>query len=54
MTVLDMKLADNSTAILVGRQSDLPPIQVATAQSNTANCCWLSRWLKPTPSGTRP
>ena len=57
MTVLDMKLADNSTPILVGRQSDLPPIRVATAQPNTADCCWLSRWLRPTsstPLGTRP
>ena len=57
MTVLDMKLADNSTPILVGRQSDLPPMRVATAQPNTADCCWLSRWLRPassTPLGIRP
>ena len=50
MTVLDMKLADNSTPILVGRRSDLPPIRVASAQTNAADCCWLSRWLRPTSS----
>ena len=48
MTVLDMKLAENATPILVGRQSDLSPIPVSTAQKTTnADCCWLSRWLKP-------
>ena len=57
MTVLDMKLADNSTPILVGRQSDLPPIRTVPAQPDAADCCWLSRWLRPTSSsalGIRP
>jgi hypothetical protein len=47
MTILDMKLAENTTPILVGAQSDLSPIQPATPQQQTADCCWLSRWLKP-------
>ena len=48
MTVLDMKLAENATPILVGRQSDLAPIAVATAPKNpAADCCWLSRVLSP-------
>ena len=33
MTVLDMKLADNATPILVGRQSDLSPIRGRLARS---------------------
>ena len=48
MTVLDMKLAENATPILIGRQSSLTPIPVSTAQPSNADCCWLSRWLKPT------
>jgi hypothetical protein len=47
MTILDMKLAENTTPILVGAQSDLSPIQPATPQPQPADCCWLSRWLKP-------
>jgi transglutaminase-like putative cysteine protease len=47
MTILDMKLAENTTPILVGAQSDLSPVQPATPQPQTADCCWLSRWLKP-------
>jgi hypothetical protein len=48
MTVLDMKLADNATPILIGRPSDLSPIAVTTSQQNPAlNCCWLSRALAP-------
>jgi transglutaminase-like putative cysteine protease len=47
MTVLDMKLAENTTPILVGAQSDLSPIQAAIPQQQTADCCWLSGWLKP-------
>jgi transglutaminase-like putative cysteine protease len=49
MTVLDMKLAENATPILIGRQSDLSPIPVVTPQQKTAaDCCWLSRMLSPT------
>jgi transglutaminase-like putative cysteine protease len=47
MTILDMKLAENATPILVGAQSDLSPIQPPTPQQQAADCCWLSRWLKP-------
>ena len=47
MTILDMKLAENTTPILVGAQSDLSPIQPTIPQQHTADCCWLSRWLKP-------
>jgi hypothetical protein len=48
MTVLDMKLAANSTPILIGRRSDLSPISVAPAARNPAlDCCWLSRVLSP-------
>jgi transglutaminase-like putative cysteine protease len=54
MTVLDMKLAENATPILIGRQSDLSPIPVATPQGAAADCCWLSRWLKPGPPAPRP
>ena len=47
MTILDMKLAENATPILVGAQSDLSAIQPAIPQQQTADCCWLSGWLKP-------
>jgi hypothetical protein len=47
MTILDMKLAENTTPILVGAQSDLSPIQPAAPEQTTADCCWLSSWLKP-------
>ena len=47
MTILDMKLAENTTPILVGAQSDLSPIQPSASQPQIADCCWLSRWLKP-------
>jgi len=47
MTILDMKLAENTTPILVGAQSDPVPIQSATPEPPAADCCWLSSWLKP-------
>ena len=47
MTILDMKLAENATPILVGAQSDLSPIQPAISPQQPADCCWLSGWLKP-------
>jgi hypothetical protein len=50
MTVLDMKLAENTTPILVGGRSDLSPIQPAISQQQPAECCWLSRWLQPRSS----
>jgi len=42
MTVLDMKLAENATPILVGRRSDLSPISLATPQRRPGECCWSS------------
>ena len=42
MTVLDMKLAENSTPILVGRPSDLSPISLDVPQRRTGGCCWWS------------
>jgi transglutaminase-like putative cysteine protease len=50
MRVLDMKLAENTTPILVGAQSDLSPIQAASGTQPTAECCWLSQWLRPRSS----
>ena len=47
MTILDMKLAENMTPILVGAQSDLSSIQPVAPQQQPADCCWLSSWLKP-------
>jgi transglutaminase-like putative cysteine protease len=47
MTILDMKLAENATPILVGAQSDMSPIQPSASPSPNADCCWLSRWLNP-------
>jgi transglutaminase-like putative cysteine protease len=46
MRVLDMTLDENATPILIG-QTDLSPIQPSTAASSDADCCWLSRWLRP-------
>jgi transglutaminase-like putative cysteine protease len=46
MTILDMQLAENTTPILVGAQSDLSPIQPVTSQQ-PAECCSLRDWLKP-------
>ena len=47
MTILDMKLAENTTPVLVGAPSDLLPIQQPTTQQQTSECCWLNRWLRP-------
>ena len=46
MRVLDLQLDENATRILVG-QSDLPPIAGPPLKPVAADCCWLSRWLKP-------
>ena len=54
MRVLDMKLDQNATPILVGAQTDLNPIRASTAAQPSADCCWLSRWLKPRASFQRP
>jgi hypothetical protein len=43
MTVLDMKLAENATPILIGRPSDLSPISLDLPQRRTGGgCCWWS------------
>jgi hypothetical protein len=42
MTVLDMKLAENATPILIGRPSDLSPISLDVPQRSTGACCWSS------------
>jgi hypothetical protein len=48
MRVLDMTLDENATPILIGQPSDLSPIAPATTAPANADCCWLSRWLRPT------
>jgi transglutaminase-like putative cysteine protease len=48
MKVLDMTLDENATPILVGQPSDLSPILRSPAQQANEDCCWLSRWLRPT------
>ena len=48
MKVLDMTLDENATPILVGQPSDLSPILPSTTAQANADCCWLSRWLRPT------
>jgi transglutaminase-like putative cysteine protease len=48
MRVLDLQLDENATRILVGR-SDLSPIAHPASKPPAADCCWLSRWLKPRP-----
>jgi transglutaminase-like putative cysteine protease len=47
MRVLDLKLDENATPILIGQSSDLSPIRLAPAEQADADCCWLSRVLKP-------
>ncbi|PYR64882.1 MAG: hypothetical protein DMF88_21660, partial [Acidobacteria bacterium] len=47
MRVVDLELDASATPILVGR-SDIAPIAPRTTPTQiTADCCWLSRWLKP-------
>jgi hypothetical protein len=53
MRVVDLELDASATPILVGR-SDLAPIAPrATSTQTAADCCWLSRWLKPQPRARR-
>jgi transglutaminase-like putative cysteine protease len=40
MTVLEMKLAENSMPILIGRPSGLSPIALDMPQRSTGACCW--------------
>ncbi|HEY3162042.1 MAG TPA: transglutaminase domain-containing protein [Vicinamibacterales bacterium] len=48
MKVLDMTLDENATPILIGQSTDLSPMRVVSATPQTgADCCWLSRWLRP-------
>jgi len=48
MRVIDLELDENATRIVVGR-SDLSPIAAPTSKAATSDCCWLRRWLRPTP-----
>jgi transglutaminase-like putative cysteine protease len=48
MRVLDMTLDENATPILIGQSSDLSPISTPATPQPNADCCWLSRWLRPT------
>lgn len=48
MRVLDLELDENATRVIVGR-SDLGSIAAPVTKPSTADCCWLSRWLKPRP-----
>jgi len=48
MKVLDLTLDENATPILIGQSTDLSPIRPSTTQQATDDCCWLSRWLRPT------
>jgi transglutaminase-like putative cysteine protease len=53
MRVVDLELDASATPILVGR-SDVAPIALRTTSTQTAaDCCWLSRWLKPQPRARR-
>ena len=53
MRVVDLELDASATPILVGR-SDIAPIAPRTTPTQTtADCCWLSRWLKPQPRARR-
>jgi hypothetical protein len=48
MRVLDLQLDESATRVIVGR-SDLGPLAAPATKSSTADCCWLSQWLKPRP-----
>ena len=48
MKVLDLTLDENATPILIGQSTALSPMRVVSATpQNDADCCWLSRWLRP-------
>ena len=53
MTVLDMKLADNTTPILVGAQSDLSPMQPVLPLPSKQESSWLGRWFQQRASRFR-
>jgi hypothetical protein len=53
MTVLDMKLADNTTPILVGAQSDLSPMQPMLPPPSKEESSWLGRWFQQRASRFR-
>jgi transglutaminase-like putative cysteine protease len=48
MRVLELQLDENATRVIVGR-SDFSPLAAPATKPSTADCCWLSRWLKPNP-----
>jgi hypothetical protein len=53
MTILDMKLADNATPILVGAQSDLSPMQPMLPPPSKEESSWLGRWFQQRASRFR-
>jgi transglutaminase-like putative cysteine protease len=53
MTVVDMKLADNTTPILVGAQSDLSPMQPILSPPSKEESSWLGRWFQQRASRFR-
>ena len=53
MTVLDMKLADNTTPILVGAQSDLSPMPPVLPLPSKEESSWLGRWFQQRASRFR-
>ena len=53
MTILDMKLADNTTPILVGAQSDLSPMQPLLPPPSKEESSWLGRWFQQRASRFR-
>jgi len=53
MKVLDMTLDENATPILIGQSTDLAPMRAVSATPQaSADCCWLSRWLRPSSPST--
>jgi transglutaminase-like putative cysteine protease len=48
MRVVDVQLDESATPVLVGR-TDLAPLRRPVPAAAPSDCCWLSRWLKPTP-----
>jgi hypothetical protein len=48
MRVVDLEMDAGATPILVGR-TELAPLASPASAPAAPDCCWLSRWLRPTP-----
>jgi len=48
MRVVDLEMDADATPILVGR-TELAPLPSPASAAAAPECCWLARWLKPTP-----